>query len=132
MISDILSAHRKFRKRMKLSDSGDGHLSVIDVRANKTTPLSVSDDQEDELLSIVQIKGGSKSVVGSTLGILSIWNRAKGWQDGVDRIPGHPASVDALVALSPDIIATGSEDGMIRVMQILPHKFREYAVQACP
>jgi hypothetical protein len=87
--------------------------------------MSVSDDQEDELLSITQIKGGSKAVVGSTLGVLSIWNRAKGWQDSVDRIPGHPASVDALVALGPDIIATGSEDGMIRVMQILPHKFCE-------
>jgi hypothetical protein len=44
---------------------------------------------------------------------------------GVDRIPGHPASVDALVALTDDVIATGSEDGMIRVMQILPNKFRE-------
>lgn len=44
---------------------------------------------------------------------------------GVDRIPGHPASVDALVALTDDVIATGSEDGMIRVMQILPNKFCE-------
>jgi hypothetical protein len=41
----------------------------------------------------------------------------------VDRIPGHPASVDALVAMTDDVIATGSEDGMIRVMQILPNKF---------
>jgi len=125
MISGILSALRESTTSIKLKLRGDGHLSVIDIRSNKATPLSVSDDQEDELLSIVQVKGGSKSVVGSTLGILSIWNRAKGWQDGVDRIPGHPASVDALVALSPDIIATGSEDGMIRVMQILPHKFRK-------
>jgi hypothetical protein len=44
---------------------------------------------------------------------------------GVDRIPGHPASVDALVAMTDDVIATGSEDGMIRVMQILPNKFCE-------
>lgn len=44
---------------------------------------------------------------------------------GVDRIPGHPASIDALAALSPDIVATGSEDGMIRVIQVLPHKFCE-------
>jgi hypothetical protein len=43
----------------------------------------------------------------------------------VDRIPGHPASVDALVAMTDDVIATGSEDGMIRVMQILPNKFCE-------
>ncbi|KAK8844682.1 hypothetical protein IAR55_006531 [Kwoniella newhampshirensis] len=110
-------------KRQLVTTSGDGHLSVIDIRSNKPTPLSVSDDQEDELLSIVPIKGGSKAVVGSGLGILSIWNRKQGWGDCVDRIPGHPASIDAIAPLTDDIIATGSEDGMIRVMQVLPHKF---------
>ncbi|WVW81388.1 hypothetical protein I302_103380 [Kwoniella bestiolae CBS 10118] len=110
-------------KRQLVSTSGDGHLSVIDIRSNKPQPLSVSADQEDELLSIVQIKGGQKAIVGSGLGILSIWNRKLGWGDSVDRIPGHPASIDAIVALTPDVIATGSEDGMIRVLQVLPHKF---------
>lgn len=37
--------------------SGDGTLSVMDVRANKTEPLAQSEDQEDELLSITAIKG---------------------------------------------------------------------------
>jgi hypothetical protein len=37
--------------------SGDGTLSVMDVRASDTTPLSQSEDQDDELLSIVSIKG---------------------------------------------------------------------------
>ena len=37
----------------------------------------------------------------------------------------HPASVEAMVALTPDIVATGSEDGMIRVMQVHPNKFRK-------
>ncbi|WVN88443.1 WD repeat-containing protein JIP5 [Cryptococcus depauperatus CBS 7841] len=110
-------------KRQLVTTSGDGHLSVIDIRSNKAQPLSISDDQEDELLSIVPIKRGTKAIVGSGLGVLSIWDRKKGWGDCVDRIPGHPASVDAMVALTPDIVATGSEDGMIRVIQILPHKF---------
>ncbi|WWC67215.1 uncharacterized protein I206_101122 [Kwoniella pini CBS 10737] len=110
-------------KRQLVSTSGDGHLSVIDIRSNKNQPLTVSADQEDELLSIVQVKGGQKAIVGSGLGILSIWNRNLGWGDSVDRIPGHPASIDAIVSLTPDIIATGSEDGMIRVLQVLPHKF---------
>ncbi|WVQ94264.1 hypothetical protein IAU59_001343 [Kwoniella sp. CBS 9459] len=110
-------------KRQLVSTSGDGYLSVTDIRSNKPQPLSVSDDQEDELLSIAQIKGGTKAVVGSGLGVLSIWSRKQGWGDCVDRIPGHPASVDAIVALTPDCIATGSEDGMIRVLQVLPHKF---------
>lgn len=97
----------------------------MDIRSNKAVPLSVSEDQEDELLSITPIKGDTKCVVGSTTGILSIWNRKSGWGDCVDRIPGHPASIDAIVPLTPDIIATGSEDGLIRVMQILPTKFSE-------
>lgn len=67
----------------------------MDVRSKKTEPFAQSEDQEDELLSIVPIKGyvnvqssfsysvkglngcrilsrGSKIVVGTQLGILSI------------------------------------------------------------
>lgn len=54
---------------------------MIDIRSNKSTPLTVSEDQEDELLSIVPIKGGQKAIVGSGLGILSVWNRQLGWAD---------------------------------------------------
>ncbi|EIW73167.1 hypothetical protein TREMEDRAFT_59329 [Tremella mesenterica DSM 1558] len=103
-------------KRQLVSTSGDGRLSVIDIRVNKTVPLAISEDQEDELLSLVPIKGGTKLAVGTGLGV-------SGWGDCVDRVPGHPASIDALVALTPDVIATGSEDGMIRVLQLLPNKF---------
>lgn len=37
--------------------SGDGTLSVMDVRSKKPEPIAQSEDQEDELLSIVPIKG---------------------------------------------------------------------------
>lgn len=37
--------------------SGDGTLSVVDVRSSKTAPFAQSEDQEDELLSAVAIKG---------------------------------------------------------------------------
>lgn len=37
--------------------SGDGTLSVMDVRSKKPEPFAQSEDQEDELLSIVAIKG---------------------------------------------------------------------------
>ncbi len=112
-------------KRLLVSTSGDGHLSAIDIRRSKAEPLHVSADQEDELLSICKIKGGDKFVVGTGLGILSIWDRTKGWDDSVDRMLGHPASVDAVVALTDDIVATGSEDGMVRVIQVQPNSFRE-------
>lgn len=84
--------------------SADGTLSVIDVRSTKTEPFAHSEDQEDELLSIIPIKGcvlpvlillvltsscsGAKTVVGTQLGILSIFNKSSGWRDCVDRVPG--------------------------------------------
>ncbi|KLT39420.1 WD40 repeat-like protein [Cutaneotrichosporon oleaginosum] len=110
-------------RRLLVATSGDGHLSAIDIRRNKAEPAHLSADQEDELLSVCPIKGGEKFVVGTGLGVLSVWDRSKGWEDGVDRMLGHPASVDAVVALSEDIVATGSEDGMVRVIQVQPNSF---------
>jgi len=60
------------------------------------------------------------------MGILSIFNRKSGWGDCVDRVPGHPHSIDTLCALpssypsSHSTILTGSSDGIIRVVQLLP------------
>ncbi|THH14826.1 hypothetical protein EW146_g5559 [Bondarzewia mesenterica] len=115
-------------KKQLVATSGDGTLSVMDVRSRKTEPFAHSEDQEDELLSIVPIKGGTKVVVGTQLGILSIFNRKKGWGDCVDRVPGHPHSIDALCALpssypsSHSTILTGSSDGLLRAVQLLPTK----------
>ena len=72
----------------------------MDVRVKKTEPFAHSEDQEDELLSILPIKGGTKAVVGTQLGILSIFNRKKGWGDCVDRVPGcvEPRAVTDIVS----------------------------------
>ncbi|KAK0205496.1 WD40-repeat-containing domain protein [Desarmillaria ectypa] len=117
-------------KKQLVATSGDGTLSVMDVRSKNTKPLAQSEDQEDELLSIVAIKGYTKFVVGTQIGVLSIFNRSSGWGDCVDRIPGHPHSVDTLCALSESFtdvdatstILTGSSDGFVRAVQIFPTK----------
>ncbi|KAF9467140.1 WD40-repeat-containing domain protein [Collybia nuda] len=117
-------------KKQLVATSGDGTLSVMDVRSKKPEPFAQSEDQEDELLSIAAIRGGAKVVVGTQIGILSIFNRSSGWGDCVDRIPGHPHSVDALCALPssiPDVdtsntILTGSSDGLVRAVKVLPTK----------
>ena len=119
-ISDF---HFEHSSRHLISTSADGTLSVIDVRSNKPEPISHSEDQEDELLSIAPLIGTSKYVVGTQIGILSVFNSRQGFGDCVDRIPGHPSSIDTLVPLGPSIIATGSSDGLIRVMSVLPTKF---------
>lgn len=72
-------------------------------------------------------------MVGTQLGVLSIFDRKRGWGDSVDRFPGHPQSVDSLCSLtssssspllknSADVIATGSSDGLVRLVQIHPNK----------
>jgi len=66
--------------------------------------------------------------VGTQLGPLTIFDRAKGYGDCVDRFIGHPSSVETMVSLSSshitqDVIATGASDGLIRVVQIHPSKF---------
>ncbi|ESK91659.1 protein monoubiquitination-related protein [Moniliophthora roreri MCA 2997] len=112
------------------SSTGDGTLSVLDIRSKKAEPFAHSEDQEDELLSIVSIKGGAKVIVGTQIGVLSVFNRSSGWGDCVDRIPGHPHSVDALCALplslpnvdSSSTILTGSSDGFLRAVHIFPTK----------
>ena len=79
---------RNQRHYSHYSYSGDGTLSVIDVRSKKPVPVAQSEDQEDELLSIASIRGGEKTVVGTQQGVLSIFNRSSGWGDCVDRVPG--------------------------------------------
>lgn len=54
--------------------------------------------------------------------MLSLWSPSRGLLDHVDRIPGHPSSVDSLCNLDDDTILSGSSDGLLRVVQILPHK----------
>lgn len=142
---------RIFRNSHSIFCSGDGTLSVLDVRSKKTEPFAHSEDQEDELLSIVAIKGyvsyvycranlftnepvslfyfsGQKLIVGTQLGILTVFNRKSGYGDCVDRIPGHPHSIDALSPIpsrypnSASTILTGSSDGLVRVVEVLPSK----------
>jgi WD repeat-containing protein 55 len=60
--------------------------------------------------------------------VLAVFNRAAGWADCVDRVPGHPHSVDALCALpaaypsAHSTLLTGSSDGLLRAVQIFPTK----------
>ncbi|KAG9016055.1 WD repeat-containing protein jip5 [Tulasnella sp. 427] len=120
-ISDLIFTEAK---NQIVASSGDCTLSVIDIRSTRTEPFAQSDDQDDEFLSLCSIKDNSKLIVGTQLGMLTIFNRssASSYLGPVDRMPGHPSSVDALVPITDDVIATGSSDGLIRLVQIMPNK----------
>ena len=103
-----------------LSTSGDGTLSLIDLRTNKVKETSEG-DADDELLSIVVLKGGKKILCGTTSGVLNIWSWGH-WNDCSDRFPGHPDSVTSIVKYDESSVLTASSDGIIRVLNIQPNK----------
>ncbi|KAG0213801.1 WD40-repeat-containing domain protein [Mortierella sp. GBAus27b] len=104
-----------------VASSGQGTISIYDIR--KPTMLAMSENQDDELLSICIVKDRRKVVVGSQEGVLNIYSWGD-WGDCTDRFMGHPNSIDTIVKIDEDTVATGSSDGIIRVIEILPNKFQ--------
>ena len=106
----------------------------MDTRSSFLKPIAQSADQDDEYLSVALSAHSSRLVIGTQTGTLTIYDQPASSSPSsallfpIDRMPGHPSSVDALLALSlpnvPDdtIIATGSSDGLVRLVQILPNK----------
>ena len=99
--------------------SGDGTVGHLCLRSFKT--LGQSYTLDDELLSVCVMKRGKKTLAGSQTGVLNVFDYGK-WEDPSDRFPGHPSSIDALVKVDEDTVLTGSSDGIIRVIGVLPNK----------
>ncbi|XP_028769094.1 WD repeat-containing protein 55 [Neltuma alba] len=103
-----------------LGTSGDGTLSVCNLRRNKVQARS--EFSEDELLSVVIMKNGRKIVCGSQTGTLLLYSWGY-FQDCSDRfIDLSSNSIDALLKLDEDRIITGSENGIINLVGILPNR----------
>jgi len=64
---------------------------------------------------------GQKVVCGSQGGVVNIFKYGY-WGDINDRYPGHPESIDTIAKVSENVLVTGSSDGLIRVVEILPNK----------
>ena len=101
-----------------LGAGADGRLSVSDPRRNLAA-LGISDPQDDELLSLRVMKRGRKVVCGTQTGALVVWSWNH-WGDSSDRCMGHPESVDAMLKVDDDLLCTGSSDGLLRVVRVLP------------
>ena len=110
-----------------LTASGDGRLGVLDLRKPKLAGLT--EQQDDELLSLAVIKGGATVLAGSQDGVLLSYTWGK-WAFkegddatyGPDKFRGHPQSIDALLAVDADTVVTGSSDGIIRLVTVAPNK----------
>jgi WD40 repeat protein len=123
---DYISAIQPSQDEQTLiATSADCRLGVYDLRMNRENThlpsFRLSDDQEDELLSLQIMKHGKKVVCGTQEGVLSVFSWGT-WGDCSDRFPGHPNSIDTLLKVDEDTLLTGSSDGHIRVVQVQPDK----------
>ncbi|XP_030477205.1 WD repeat-containing protein 55 isoform X1 [Syzygium oleosum] len=125
---NTFSAHEDFISDMTFASdsmklvvtSGDGTLSVCNLRSNKVQTRS--EFSEDELLSVVIMKNGRKVVCGTQSGTLLLYSWGF-FKDCSDRfVDLSPSSVDALLKLDEDRIIAGSENGLISLIGILPNR----------
>ena len=99
--------------------SSDGSLSVISMKERDL--LYQTSTCNDELLSCCVIKNGEYICAGTQEGIVNIYQ----WDEEdeiCDRITGHPESVDGMVKVDESTIMTGSEDGVLRIIQVIPNQ----------
>ena len=100
--------------------SADGSISVISLK--KRDLLYQTSTCNDELLSCCVVKSGSCICAGTQEGDVNIYK----WDaedDIVDRITGHPESIDGMLKVDEDTICTGSDDGVLRIVQVIPNQF---------
>jgi hypothetical protein len=70
-------------------------------------------------------KDDKKVVCGTGEGVLNIFNNGE-WGNMVDRMTGHPSSVDAIVKLTDDVLLTGCFDGNIRLITNNYNKINDF------
>ncbi|WCJ36318.1 WD repeat-containing protein 55 [Euphorbia peplus] len=103
-----------------LATSGDGTLSVCNLRSNKVQTRS--EISEEELSSVVVMKNGRKVICGSQSGVLLLYSWGF-FKDCSDRFVGlSPNSVNALLKLDEERVIAASENGLISVISILPNR----------
>lgn len=105
---------------MLLTACNDGHLGVFDLRKNGLL-YAMSDNFEEDLTALVICKYEKKVLVSTSEGTVNVFS----WDwfgDCNDRIVGHPNSIDTMIKFDEDTVITGSEDGLIRAVSVLPNK----------
>ncbi|KUJ09589.1 WD domain-containing protein [Mollisia scopiformis] len=118
--------------------TGGTTLAVTDLRRGV---LVKSENQEEELLSSIFVGGlparpgrskGQKILVGSSNGVLTLWERGV-WDDQDERIivdggRGGGESLDSLVVMPEEVgdggknVVVGLGDGSIRIVKLGPNK----------
>jgi WD repeat-containing protein 55 len=116
----VASMNYNADKKILLSISGDSTLCAYDIRKPKRS--AKSEEQETEMTSVEWMRGGTKAVAGTQDGTLLIFS-SKSWGDCSDRFPRIGDSVECMLKIDDNRLITGSNDGKLRAVNILPNKF---------
>ncbi|KAF9593982.1 hypothetical protein IFM89_026653 [Coptis chinensis] len=110
-----------------LGTSGDSTLSVYSLRKNKV--LTQSEFSEDEPLSVVLMKNGRKVICGTHNVVLLLYSWGY-FKDCSDRFTGFQfSSIDVLLKLDEDRVITGTENGLISLIGVLPDRIIQQIVE---
>ncbi|KAF6163695.1 hypothetical protein GIB67_036155 [Kingdonia uniflora] len=116
-ISDISFA---LDSKELLATSGDGTLSSYSLKKRRV--IVKSEFSEDEPLSLVIMKNGRKVICGTQNGVLLLYSWGQ-FTDHSDRFTGlENKSIDKLLKLDENRLITGSENGLISLIGILPNR----------
>uniref|UniRef100_A0A8C5M4S9 WD repeat-containing protein 55 n=1 Tax=Leptobrachium leishanense TaxID=445787 RepID=A0A8C5M4S9_9ANUR len=106
-------------KKMLLTTSGDGTMGVFNIKRRRFE--LVSEYQSGDLTSIALMKRGRKVACGSSEGTIYLFNW-NGFGATSDRFAVKAESIDCMVPITDNIVCTGSMDGVIRAINILPNR----------
>lgn len=105
--------------KLLLASANDGCLGVFDLR--KPELYAMSDCFGEDQNAVLLMKDSNKVITASSEGVINIFS----WDwfgDCNDRIVGHPNAITCMVKLDEDTVITGGEDGLLRVVSILPNR----------
>ncbi|NXK53879.1 WDR55 protein, partial [Chauna torquata] len=105
--------------KILLTASGDGTMGVFNIKRRRFELLS--EPQNGDLTSVVLLKRGKKVACGSSEGTIYLFNW-DGFGATSDRFALRAESVDCMVPITESIVCTGSLDGVIRAVNILPNR----------
>lgn len=106
-------------KKLLLTTSGDGTMGVFNIKRRRFELLS--EPQSGDLTSVALMKRGKKVACGSSEGTIYLFNW-DGFGATSDRFAVKAESIDCMVPVTENVLCTGSIDGVIRAVNILPNR----------
>ena len=102
-----------------VSTSGDCTFCLYDVR-NPANHFR-SEQLENDLHCVEVLGAGGSALFGGEEGLLAAYTWDQ-WDGPSSSIPGHSEAVDCMWKIDESTVITGSSDGLLRVVSLLPNK----------